>query len=129
MAHPNEELVRGGYEAFAGGDTEAVLSLLDENIVWHVPGRSAVAGDYHGPQGVMEFFGKLMEVSGGSFRLEIHDLMGTDDHVVALIKATSERGGTTRTFDTAHVWHVADGKATEFWALSANPYEDDEFFS
>ena len=57
------------------------------------------------------------------------DVMASDDHVVALIKASGERNGVSGTFDTAHVWHVAGGKATEFWAISVNPYEDDEFWS
>ena len=129
MAHPNEELVRGGYEAFAKGDMETVLARFDENIVWHVGGRSALAGEYRGHEGVMSFFGKLMEMSGGTFRLDVHDVLASDDHVVALITGSAERKGTTRTFNNAHVWHVADGKATEFWGLTTKPYEDDEFWS
>jgi ketosteroid isomerase-like protein len=128
MAHPNEELIRGGYEAFAKGDIPDVLSRFAEDIVWHVPGRSPVGGDYRGHDGVMSFFGKLMEMSGGTFALEVHDLLATDDHAVALIRATAERDGTSRAFNSAHVWHVADGKATEFWALSTDPYADDEFW-
>jgi uncharacterized protein len=129
MAHPNEDLVRGGYEAFAKGAVETVMARFDEDIVWHIPGRSAIAGDYRGHQGDMEFFGKLMEMTGGTFRLDVHDLLASDDHVVALIRSTAERNGTTRTSNTAHVWHVSDGKATEFWGLSEQPYEDDDFWS
>jgi hypothetical protein len=40
MAHPNEELVRRGYEAFATGDMETLRELLDPEIVWH--SRAAV---------------------------------------------------------------------------------------
>ena len=129
MAHPNEELIRGGYAAFAKGDVPEVLGRFAQDITWHVPGRSALAGDYHGHDEVMGFFGKLMELSGGTFSLELHDLLASDDHVVALVKATAVRDGETHSFDAAHVWHVRDGKATEFWGLSTNPYEDDEFWT
>ncbi len=129
MAHPNEELIRGGYEAFAQGDIETVLGRFDENIRWHIPGRAPFAGEYRGHEGVVAFFGKLTELSGGTFQLELHDVLASDDHVVALIRATAERNGTTRTFNNAHVWHVADGKATEFWGLSEDPYGDDEFWA
>lgn len=129
MAHPNEELIRGGYDAFAKGDVADVLSRFADDITWHVSGRSAVAGDYHGHQEVMGFFGKLQEMTGGTFSLELHDLLATDDHAVALLRARAERNGEARSFDVAHVWHVRDGKATEFWALSTSPYEDDEFWS
>jgi ketosteroid isomerase-like protein len=129
MAHPNEELIRSGYQAFAQGDVEAVLAQFDENITWHVGGRSAIAGDYHGHQGVMEFFGKLLEMTGGTFRLDIHDVLASDEHAVALVTSSAERNGASWTSDSAHVWHVHDGKATEFWGLSTNPYGDDEFWS
>ncbi len=85
-------------------------------FVWHAPGRRAFAGDYRGHQGVMEFFGNLTELSGGTFRLEIHDLLASDDHVVALITGAAEREGSERELSGARVWHVANGKATEFWA-------------
>ena len=129
MAHPNEELIRGGYEAFATGNVPDVLSRFADDIVWHVPGRSPLAGDYRGHDEVMGFFGKLMELSNGTFRLEVHDVLATDDHAVALVKATAERNGETKSFDAAHVWHVKDGKSTEFWGLSTTPFEDDEFWS
>ena len=93
------------------------------------PGRSALAGDYRGHEGVTEFFGKLMEASGGTFALELHDVLAGDDHVVALVQGTAERNGRSQTFNNAHVWHVKDGKVTEFWGLSTTPYEDDQFWS
>jgi len=129
MAHPNEELVRRGYEAFSRADVPAVLSLFGPDIVWHVPGRSLLAGDYNGPDGVLEFFGKLVEMTAGSFRIDIHDVLATDDHVVALVKTSGTRNGTPFTFDDAHIWHVQDGRATEFWGLSTAPYEEDAVFS
>ena len=81
MAHPNAELVRSGYEAFQRGDVEGALAAFADDIVFHIPGRSPVAGDYHGHQEVMGFFGKLFESSSGTFRVDIHDITGTDEHV------------------------------------------------
>jgi ketosteroid isomerase-like protein len=45
---PNVKIVRRGYAAFNNGDTSALAALIAENVVWHVPGRSLIAGDYHG---------------------------------------------------------------------------------
>ena len=129
MSHPNEELIRGGYEAFVRGDVNEVLSRFAEDITWHVPGRSPIAGDYRGHEEVMGFFGKLQEMTGGTFGLDVHDVLASDDHVVALVRLTGERSGERHSSNAAHVWHVRDGKATEFWGLSASPYEDDEFWS
>ena len=43
MSHPNEEVLRRGYEAFAKGDLDTVMSIFDEDIVWR-PG----AGPWRG---------------------------------------------------------------------------------
>ena len=125
--HPNVDLLRRGYEAYSSGDMDTINQLFADDIVWHVPGRSAIGGDYRGPEEVLAFFGKLQERTGGTFALELHDVLAGDDHVVVLARTTAERNGERRTFDVAHVWHVRDGKATEFWALSTDQYAGDEF--
>ena len=72
---------------------------------------------------------RWIKSAGGLHRLEMHDLLASDDHAVALLKSSGERDGTPYSSNVTHVWHVADGKATEFWGLSTTPYEDDEFWS
>jgi uncharacterized protein len=128
-AQDDLELIRQGYEAFGKGDIPAVMEILADDIVWHVPGRSQIAGDYQGPEAVMGFFGKLQELSGGSFRLEMHDLIASEDHVVALCTQHGNRNDKTMNAAGAHVWHLRDGKATEFWGLVDDMYATDEFWS
>ena len=42
------ELHRRQGEMYAGGPVDAVVELLAEDIVWHVPGGSPIAGDHRG---------------------------------------------------------------------------------
>ena len=128
MVHPNEELIRRGYEAFGRGDIPAVLAVLANDIEWHVSGRSVVAGDYKGHQDVVGFFTKLMEGSGGTFRLDVHDFTASEDHVVVLTHETAEQGETALDSNNVHVWHVRDGIATEFWGTAFDQYAWDEFW-
>jgi hypothetical protein len=56
--HPNERLLEIFYQAqaafYAGRDDTATLhELLAHDIVWHVLGRSPIAGHYHGHQEVL----------------------------------------------------------------------------
>ena|SRR5437660_568407 len=129
IAHANEELLRRGYEAFSKGDLDTVLGIFDENIVWHVPGRSPLAGDYKGHAEVTAFFGKIFELSGGSFKLELHDVLANDEHAVVLSRQTGERAGKRLDQNSVDVWHIKNGKATEFWGLTVDPYLEDEFWS
>jgi uncharacterized protein len=93
MAHPNEDLLRRGYEAFGSGDINTVLALFDDDIAWHTAGSNQTSGDYRGHQEVLGYFGKLMELSGGSFHLDIHDIVANDTHGVALVTTHGERDG------------------------------------
>src|SRR5687767_907022 len=114
MAHPNEELVRNGYEAFQKADMETVRALFADDIVWHVGGRSPLAGDYRGPDEVLGFLGRTMEMTGGSFSLEIHDLLANEDHGIALVVARGQRDGKSLDDRQVHVLHLSNGKVTEF---------------
>ena len=129
MAHPNEDLVRRGFAAFGTGDIAALSELLADDIVWHVGGRSPITGDYKGKDEVLGFFAQLAERAGGTFRVEIHDLLANDEHVVALVKGTGERGGKTLNDNGAQVFHVQGGKVTEQWFHPGDPYAADEFWS
>jgi uncharacterized protein len=35
MVHPNEELVRRGFDAFSKGDVDTLRELFDTDAVWH----------------------------------------------------------------------------------------------
>jgi ketosteroid isomerase-like protein len=128
MAHPNEELLRKGYEAFATGDLDTVMAVFDDDIVWHSPGRNSLAGDYKGHQQIQEFFGRIFEMSGGTFSNEIHDILVNDEHAVVMVKTHAERSGKSLDSLVCHVWHLKNGKATEFWNLALDPYAADEFW-
>lgn len=129
MAHPNEDLMRAGYEAFGRGDLDAVRETFAEDILWHAPGRSPMAGDYEGIDAVFEQFGKIFEMTNGTFNLEIHDVLANDEHVVVLLTARAEREGKQLDDKSVQIWHVKDGKATEQWLHSGDQYANDEFWS
>jgi len=128
MTHPNEELLRNGYAAFGAGDMETVQSLFSENISWHNGGSSAISGDYHGHEAVFAMFGQMMEATGGTFRLDIHDVLANDTHGVVLVTARATRDGHEVSVREANIWHLADGQATEFWDFAEDNGELDRLF-
>lgn len=92
MAHPNEDLVREAFAAFGRGDLDALRNqYLEADVRFHVPGRSPVAGDHEGVDQVLALFGKFFELSGGTLRLETHDVVANDEHAVALFVTRGER--------------------------------------
>jgi ketosteroid isomerase-like protein len=129
MGHANEELVRTGYDAFAKGDIDTLRALFDPEVVWHQPGRSLLAGDHRGIDAVLGFFAKTMELTAGSYRAELHDVVAGDKHVVGLHLARAERQGRTLTDRQVLVAHVRDGRIVEVWEHGEDQYAFDGFFS
>lgn len=127
--HPNVELLRRGYEAYSSGDMDTINALFADDISWHVSGRNQLSGDYSGKNEVFAFFGKLMELSGGTSRLEVHDLLANDEHGVALVTGSATRDGRDFSGHDVHVFHLREGRVVEFWDTPVNQGEADEFWS
>ena len=124
--HPNVARLKDGYAAFAKGDLAALNDLFAEDLLWHTGGRSQVAGDYRGREAVYGLVGKLMEITEGSFRLDLHAVFADDEHGVALLATTASRGGQSITVNEVHVFHLRDGKVVEFWDATTDQYALDE---
>ena len=93
MPHRNETVLRDLYAAAAEGDVERLRQLIHPDIVWHVPGRNALTGEYKGIDEVLGLFGLLASLTGGTFRSELHDVVAGDEHVVGLHVEHGERAG------------------------------------
>ncbi len=94
-AKENEDLIRSGYEAFQKGDLAAFDNILAEDCVWHVPGRGQLAGVKRGRKATVEYYAKLGELSGGTVRADVHDVIANEGHVVGLHTNTAN-GATSR---------------------------------
>jgi len=130
MAHPNEDLIREAFAAFGRGDIDALQrQYFAPDIRWHFPGRSPLAGDHEGVGSVAQMLGRPAELSGGTHRIELHDVIGNDEHVVALHTTRAERAGRQLAVNAVHVFHVRDGKVTEAWTHHADLYSVDEFWA
>ncbi len=129
MAHLNEDLLRRGYDAFGKGDMAAIAELFADDIVWHVPGNNQLAGDYRGRDSVLAFFGKIAELTGGTLKLEVHDILANDEHGVALTRGSAQRGGKSLDNNGVQVFHIRDGKAIESWMHPGDQAATDEFWS
>jgi uncharacterized protein len=127
--HSNVELTRRGYEAFAKGDLAALSELLVGNVIWHVQGVGPLSGTYNGRDETFGFFGRLAEETGGTFRLDVHDVLANDEHAVALCTLSASRGNKSIEVPVANVSHMRDGKVTEFWATTTDPQASIDFWT
>jgi ketosteroid isomerase-like protein len=128
--HANVQQAKRAYEAFGTGDMATVSELMTDDIVWHVGGNNPLSGEYKGKDAVFGFFGQLMQLTGGSFKLEIHDILANDEHTVVLVHSSAERNGKKLDSKAVHVTHAdPQGRVKEFWAFEEDSAAADAFFS
>ena len=120
--HPNATVVREMNEAMFGDDVEGAAGRLADDVVWHVIGR---AEPYRGKA---ELTASMDDLRDFAITWEQHDLLASDDHVIALGTATATHGGRSLVYRTAEIYHVRDGKVVERWAFSDDTQTIVDFF-
>ena len=102
----NVETAKKGYAAYAAGDLETALSVMDDDIEFVVPGNSTVSGTYRGKAEITELFAKMAEKSGTTTP---SSFLADGDVVVVLTQATA--GGESA--PQADVLTFRDGKVAK----------------
>jgi ketosteroid isomerase-like protein len=118
--HPNVTRIREGYAAFARGDLAALDDLLAEDIRWHVGGHSRLAGTYEGRPAVHAMFGKLMEITEGSFSVHLRAVFADDTDGVGVVTNSLRRGSAEAEIVQADLFRFVEGKVVEAWDASAD---------
>ena len=112
----NKEIIQGLYESFASGDVAAVAAAFDDDISWTEADGFPLAGTYIGPQAVVEnVFMRLGDFSD-NWAVVVDRLVADGDTVVADGKYTwnHKKSGEACEARMAHIWTLAEGKATSF---------------
>ena len=94
-----------------------------------MPGSSPLSGDYKGHGEVGGFFARTMELSAGTFGIDIQDILAAGDRVVVLCTVSAERLGQSWSSPEVHVWRVAGGRAVDFCEFQGDEHTEDAFWS
>lgn len=132
MSEDNIAVVKRGYEAFSKGDFDALRAMAAEKEVWAtvLGGAPGFEDEYHGPDGVNQFFARLLEVTGGTFRDEPEAFVNVDDHRVAVLDhITATRDGHTLDHRVVHIFDVRGGKIEHVSEYTDNPRAVAAFYS
>ena len=128
--HPNAQRIRDLFGAFRSGDVAAIENAVAADAVWHFPGRAGrLAGSHRGREAIFAFLGRVMELTDGTFGLELEDVVAGEERAVALFRGHGTRGGKTLDNPTCLVVRLKDGKATEIHEFVWNLFEVDDFWS
>ncbi len=114
--HPNAALTRRVFASF-GSDAKAVSAALSRDIVWRVPGNTAMSGEYRGRREVIEFLRRTGLETGGTYRSSLHTVLADDEWAVAVYRARGSRNGIDLDVNQALVIRIEDGLWAEVTAV------------
>jgi ketosteroid isomerase-like protein len=118
----NVELLRRYYDSWNAGDTDALVSGLDDHVEWHGHPRLPEPGPYTDPAAVgrwMEQFREAWE----ELRAEPVELLDAGSGTIALVHMTGRGRGSgvaVRGGVDVHVAGFRDGKVSYFRILPAD---------
>jgi len=110
VKHPNAVTLEKLYADLAKGDAKAALSLCSDALTFQVPGKSRLAGKYTKETFASGLLMQQSEMSGGTHKLEVHDIMASDQHGTVLATQRLTRAGKTLELRTVHVWRFDGAK-------------------
>ena len=113
--HRDVDVFRRVYAAFTNGDMDRLAELIAPDVVWRVPGDNLISGTYTSRDAIFGCFNRIFELSNGSYKPQVHDILADDEHTVALLHATARRGEKTLDQDYVFVFHIRDGRITQTW--------------
>ena len=118
------------YDDLLAGDISAAALVLDDASIFHIPGRSGMAGDYQGKEAILGLLGRMAEFTHGTLQINSSKLVTEDDRVLVLqghIHATATT--TELNTDVIHAISLRGDKIREAWIFSLNQDAFDEFWA
>jgi ketosteroid isomerase-like protein len=114
--HPNAALTRRVFGAF-GKDAKQISAAFCRDVVWRVPGATAMSGEYRGRRDVVEFLRRTGLETNGTYRSDLLTVVADDEWGLAVYRASGERNGVQLDIDQALVIRFVDGMMQEITAV------------
>jgi uncharacterized protein len=128
--HPNALLIRRFYAAVKAPEFESTVpEFLRDGVVWHVAGDNPLAGEFVGVSAVLDAMRRYAAHSEGSLRLDTRSVFADDDHAIAVHLATAHRADLDYRCHEIDVFHISDGRISEFWSFSEDQGATDALWS
>lgn len=124
--HPNEQVLRDIDAAQLADDVEGFMSHFTDDVIIHMPGKSSLAGTYKGKAEFGEVFQRFME-RAPEYSFEPHAYLADDEHGVSLQRSHYGRGDETLDTNDTFVVHFREGRVSEIWLSTDDPYGTDTF--
>jgi ketosteroid isomerase-like protein len=114
MSTQTKEMIRDLYSALSGGNVEALLNAMTDDVNWYSPGGAPYDGHHMGRDAVRRYFSEF-ERAVRLDQFDVDDVLEDGDRVVVLGRERATVKETGRDFSTrfAHVYRLRKGKIVD----------------
>jgi ketosteroid isomerase-like protein len=121
------ELMTDYLAAAKRGDWDTAFGFLADDLLIHIPGRSAFAGQRLGKDAAVGYIQTIRErYPDGAIELEVIDMLCSEERVVLLLRERFHGEGEPVEIRRANVYRVKGGKVVEVSIFEADQYVVDE---
>jgi ketosteroid isomerase-like protein len=121
------ELMTDYLAAAKRGDWDTAFGYFAEDIAFHIPGRSAFAGDGRGRDGAIAYIQTVRDhYRDGEIELELIDMLVSDERVALLVLERFHDDGPPVEIRRANVYRVQGDEIVEISIFEADQYVVDE---
>ena len=127
--HPNVLTYLAAIAAFNRDDIQAVRDYVQPDFVYRIPGRSIVAGEFHGIDGFDYILTKLRDESAGTIELTPLAVVADDQNLIARVRVTAERAGKRLDTENCYAFRFVGGKVANGQVFVSEPELVDAFWA
>ena len=131
MSDDRLALVQTFFTRYFDGHIDEALTLLEPTVVYHVPGRVPLAGDFVGPAEVAKHLRKFLDLTGDAIDVLSWDdwLIGTID-IAGVVRVHLQRPGRAQEFRFVFLVEVSPNvKIARVECFYSDPEALERFFS
>jgi ketosteroid isomerase-like protein len=126
--HPHVQLVKNYQAAMARQDFNAGRAYFDPDVIYIVPGNNKLSGVFKGPDKVMGYFGKLMELTSGTYKITKQKWLVNDTKVALVTDNYAEINSKTHTWNEVIVFEIINEKKHAIEMFQDDQAALDEFY-
>ena len=115
--------------AFNRGDLAALGESVAPDVVYRIPGRATVSGEFHGIDEVIGAYQRLRKESGDTISVAPERVLSDGDTVMFTARVTAEHGGRSLDVLNAYAFRFRDGKLADGRLFPSDLHAIEAFFS
>ena len=110
VSDPKVQAILAYQQAIAEGRINDARQVFQTDVLYTVPGANSMSGEYRGADAVMGYFGRLMDLTGGTYAITAMHWMVSEDHEALMTANTASRAGHALTWGEVLAFTFVDGR-------------------